>query len=254
MAAADEDELLTNVGLSSLEVFADAISTSNVAAGHRRAVVILAWETARRGTAPGADEPNEYLAGLEALLSAEEAALAEIGAIGVSAALEAAMSLPNSQGSRLRAAGVQNPFQWLRWRVEACSRAASSAGVSASRCEAIQKLGMSMLEPYRDQLLKAQARNQATDVPQAGKGKGKGADEARFWVLPDASGEWRGPLTAREVLRLAEAKLIGPEAPVWGLGAAASEPPVAVPPRDAQASAQSVWKALAELGNIARKS
>eukprot|EP00435_Cladocopium_sp_Y103_P018382 s2663_g4.t1 len=86
-----------------------------------------------------------------ASLTASEIALAELGAVCLAAAVEARLA---ASGAALRAARSQvpqqvPPWEWIRWRVDACARAALSAGVVPEKCESLRNIGATLLEPYR---------------------------------------------------------------------------------------------------------
>ncbi|CAE7566917.1 unnamed protein product, partial [Symbiodinium necroappetens] len=93
-------------------------------------------------------------------------------------------------------------------------------------------------------------------VEEAGHGQGGSEAAAEqghktLWVEPSGSSgpdaAWMGPLSAREVLKLAEAQTLGPEGLVWGL-----ETDAVGPPSDAR-GAQPLWQCLPDLGNQLRR-
>ncbi|CAK9098377.1 unnamed protein product [Durusdinium trenchii] len=72
-----------------------------------------------------------------------------------------------------------------------------------------------------------------------------------LWVEPSgaaATSGWQGPLSAREVLKLAEEQTLGPDGLVWGLAGGSVEPPPEGAP-----GALPLWQCLPELGQHLRR-
>ncbi|CAL1164249.1 unnamed protein product [Cladocopium goreaui] len=139
------DFLLTEAALGALEAFAALLVKSDLGLPQRRSILRIAWDTAREGDALLQHEDPM------ASLTASEIALAELGAVCLSAAVEAQLAL---SGAALRAARSQvpqqvPPWEWIRWRVDACARAALTAGVDQEKCESLRNIAATLLEPYR---------------------------------------------------------------------------------------------------------
>lgn len=245
--------------LEALEIFAGELAKFGVPQRLQRPIVRLAWKTVRTGLS--VEESGTGARGDHALLAAEEAALAEIGAILVAAAIEAEAAKlrrpsPAAGGKGKVGQGVQ--WKRLTWRVEACSRAAAAAGALPERCSALQQFGLVLLDRYRRDL----------GGPPAGSPKGSGKagkavlgnrgeaasataaaadDAARLWVLPREGAAWHGPITAREVLRLAEAGQLGFDALIFGLD---EKQAGQAPERE---TSKPLGQSFPALGNLARK-
>lgn len=121
---------------------------------------------------------------------------------------------------------------------------------------------MGLLEPHRSNLeaIEARARHEPPrkadgwrpppPLPQAGgEAEGSGLGKALWLLLPDG-GEWSGPLSARDVLQLAERQQIHPDTLVYGLQTSSGSPDSA-----RRAAPQPLWQALGEgsLGEAARR-
>jgi len=237
------------VALSALETFSLELDNIGVPEHHKRSIILLAWGTAREGKVPedGA---------IDASLSGEEAAIAEVGAIIVAAALEAKRGEHHEAdaGGRMKAGS----WQWVCWRVEACARAAACAGAAPERCATVQRLGLALLEPYREQLggppanidpvlAPSMPSSARAPAPQLQPLQNLAKDPmATLWVSPREGAAWHGPITAREVLRLAEAGQLLHDALICGL----SEPVGSAPTKK---KSQPLWQSFPALGAAARK-
>eukprot|EP00927_Polykrikos_kofoidii_P027142 TRINITY_DN23992_c0_g3_i1.p1 TRINITY_DN23992_c0_g3~~TRINITY_DN23992_c0_g3_i1.p1 ORF type:complete len:740 (-),score=136.37 TRINITY_DN23992_c0_g3_i1:65-2284(-) len=152
------DDLIA--ALTALEAFAEALAPLGIPSSSQGPILRLAWETVRRGAPPlGDDLPDDglgYGGGAVASLTDEEAALAEIGAIGVAAALEASAAKTGRVSLAMNKLGGfsnnQGVWEWLSWRVEACARAAAYTGTEQTRCAELRRLGYSLLEINRSSL------------------------------------------------------------------------------------------------------
>ncbi|CAE7947691.1 unnamed protein product, partial [Symbiodinium sp. KB8] len=141
-STAHRDEVV-EAAIGALNDFAAMLLKSGISKQQHRSILAIAWETARSGDA---------LLGLEehaaAALTTEETALCEIGSICIAGAIEAAVAgVPHFQ-TKSRSPGVR-PWEWIRWRVDACARAASATGLDPNRCEALRNIGAALLEPCR---------------------------------------------------------------------------------------------------------
>lgn len=213
--------------LAALETFASELVNFGVPERLQRPIVRLAWKTARSGIS------LEENGGDHALLAAEESALAEVGAIVIAAAIEAEASKSGRPSPAVGGKGTGGKgVQWKRlcWRVEACARAAAVAGAAPERCGAVQRFGFVLLDRYRNDLGGPPALGKGIVTATAGpvtkasaptRSKEEAGEDpaARLWVLPRDGAAWHGPVTAKEVLRLAEAGQLAFDASIWGLKA-----------------------------------
>lgn len=219
-----EERATVMAALVALETFSGELSNFGVPERLQRPIVRLAWKTARSGISL-----EEHYGGDNALLAAEESALAEVGSIVITAAIEAEASRAGRRSPAIGGKGAGGKgVQWKRlcWRVEACARAAAVAGAPPERCGAVQRFGFVLLDRYRNDL---------GGPPPGGKGivtagplkkaaiAGAKEEEvgedpaAKLWVLPRDGTAWHGPVTAKEVLRLAEAGQLAFDSLIWGL-------------------------------------
>ena len=142
------DLLLTEAALGALESFASLLLKSNIGLPQRRSMIQVAWATSKEGDAL----LGQDLGFSDASLTAHEIALAEVGAIGIAAACEAVLSTTASAKVKAVKSAVPSnvaAWEWLRWRVDACARAAKTAGLEEEKCESLRKIGATLLEPYR---------------------------------------------------------------------------------------------------------
>lgn len=235
--------------LAALEAFASELASFGVPERLQRPIVRLAWKGARTGASFDDGDGSE-----QALLAAEEAALAEIGAIVVAAGIEAEAAKAGRPSPAIGGKGTGGKgVQWRRlcWRVEACSRAACCAGAPPERCSALQRFGLALLDMYRNDLggplpgaKDAAPKSKATSSPTGGE---TSDPAARLWVLPREGAAWHGPVTAREILRLAEAGQLGFDALIFGF----LENQADLQPE--KQGAQPLGQSFPVLGKLARK-
>eukprot|EP00928_Gymnodinium_smaydae_P096393 TRINITY_DN8502_c0_g1_i1.p1 TRINITY_DN8502_c0_g1~~TRINITY_DN8502_c0_g1_i1.p1 ORF type:complete len:753 (+),score=127.16 TRINITY_DN8502_c0_g1_i1:126-2261(+) len=141
----------------------------------QRAIAILAWDSVRFGVPPKTPAPAPVLSGAGpegdgSSVTGEEAALAEVGAIAVAAALEASAVRGGRQAQAAAAAaavGLDSIWAWLCWRLDACTRAAEEAGTPQSGVDELRNLGVSLLEPYRSTLESAKGVAGLSKLPSA---------------------------------------------------------------------------------------
>lgn len=110
------DDATLTVAINALETFACRLS------GTSRAIVTLAWELTRQGK-----KARQLDATLD-VSNIEDVVLAEIGALSISAAIEAHNFDPAKKGS-------EKLWSWFIWRLDACVKAASKVGVTEMRCK-----------------------------------------------------------------------------------------------------------------------
>lgn len=152
------DFLLTEAALGALEAFAALLVKSDLGLPQRRSILRIAWDTARDGDALLQHEDPM------ASLTGSEIALAELGAVCLAAALEAQLA---QLGAPLKAARSQvpqqvPPWEWIRWRVDCCARAALTAGVDPEKCASLRNIAATLLEPYRLQFQRLERQELAS--------------------------------------------------------------------------------------------
>ncbi|CAE7373408.1 unnamed protein product [Symbiodinium sp. CCMP2456] len=172
-STAHRDEVV-EAAIGALNEFAAMLLKSGISKQQHRSILAIAWETARSGDALlGLEEHaaaalttevhmstdfNDLLLkvkGERALRTWEDAfvlrppLISWVGGSGyVIRAIEAAVAgVPHFQ-TKSRSPGVR-PWEWIRWRVDACARAASATGLDPNKCEALRNIGAALLEPYR---------------------------------------------------------------------------------------------------------